>query len=244
MSRQKLNHIIACSKLPNVITRPPDPRPFPLSPFPKGQGENYSPFRGLGDLVLELACGKAAYTLALAKLYPEQYFIGVDRKRDRIYRAATLALEQKLTNVSFIATDIERLPDFIPDHSVNEIWITFPDPLLKPRQAKHRLTNPNYLLLYQRLLKPIGCIHLKTDSVELFNAAIINIKALHGTIITSTNNVDSIINTDPRLQIITDYEQRWRKQGKLIYYLVSKIHNPSICGVRGKKLNNFSDFTE
>ena len=49
-----------------------------------------------------------------------------------------------------------------------EIWITFPDPQLKTRRAKKRLTSPLFLEYYARLLRADGTIHLKTDSKHLY----------------------------------------------------------------------------
>lgn len=51
---------------------------------------------------------------------------------------------------------------------MSEIWITFPDPQLKTRRAKKRLTSPLYLDYYARLLRPEGWINLKTDSKHLY----------------------------------------------------------------------------
>ncbi|MEC7567405.1 MAG: tRNA (guanosine(46)-N7)-methyltransferase TrmB, partial [Bacteroidota bacterium] len=47
---------------------------------------------------------------------------------------------------------------------ISEIWLTFPDPQLKFKSTKHRLTNPEFLEKFQRVLKPKGVVHLKTDS--------------------------------------------------------------------------------
>jgi len=47
---------------------------------------------------------------------------------------------------------------------VSEIWITFPDPQIKYKRTKHRMTNSEFLKLYKRILKPDGVVNLKTDS--------------------------------------------------------------------------------
>ena len=50
------------------------------------------------------------------------------------------------------------------ENEIDEIWITFPDPQIKFKRMKHRLTNPSFLAMYQNILAPQGVIHLKTDS--------------------------------------------------------------------------------
>ncbi len=54
------------------------------------------------------------------------------------------------------------------ENEVSEIWITFPDPQLKTRRAKKRLTSPLYLACYARCSGPDGWINLKTDSKHLY----------------------------------------------------------------------------
>jgi tRNA (guanine-N7-)-methyltransferase len=47
---------------------------------------------------------------------------------------------------------------------VDEIWITFPDPQPQLSREKKRLTSPRFLDKYRVLLKPGGCVNLKTDN--------------------------------------------------------------------------------
>ena len=120
-------------------------------------------------IVLELGCGKGEYTVALAKQHPDCNYIGIDIKGARFWRGAKTALEEKLTNVVFIRTQIELINHVFAENEVSEIWLTFPDPQLKFKRTKHRLTNPDFLAKYQAVLSPKGIVHLKTDSPLLYN---------------------------------------------------------------------------
>ena len=71
-------------------------------------------------------------------------------------------------NVGFLRTRIEFIDALFAENEVSEIWITFPDPQLKTRRAKKRLTSPLYLACYARLLRPDGWINLKTSDQTLF----------------------------------------------------------------------------
>jgi tRNA (guanine-N7-)-methyltransferase len=47
---------------------------------------------------------------------------------------------------------------------IDEIWITFPDPQIKYKRTKHRMTNTVFLKRYKNILSENGIINLKTDS--------------------------------------------------------------------------------
>ena len=125
-------------------------------------------FRNDRPIVLELGCGKGEYTVALAADDPARNYIGVDIKGARMWRGAKTATEQGMDNVGFLRTRIEFITSFFAPGEVSELWITFPDPQLKTRRAKKRLTAPPFLACYAQLLAPGGWINLKTDSQHLY----------------------------------------------------------------------------
>ena len=125
-------------------------------------------FRNDNPIVLELGCGKGEYTVALAEHDPSRNYIGIDIKGARMWRGAKSVTERKIANAGFLRTRVEFINGLFAENEVDEIWITFPDPQLKSRRAKKRLTSPLFLEYYARLLKPAGWINLKTDSKHLF----------------------------------------------------------------------------
>lgn len=125
-------------------------------------------FKNDAPLVLELGCGKGEYTLHLARKYPGKNFIGIDIKGARLWRGARTALEENLENVAFLRAQIELIALLFAPGEVSELWITFPDPQIKYKRTKHRLTNPEFLRSYTTILTKDGVIHLKTDSEFMF----------------------------------------------------------------------------
>ena len=121
-------------------------------------------FKNDKPIVLELGCGKGEYTIHLANLNPQKNFIGIDIKGARFWRGAKTALEDKMNNVAFVRAQIELIDRLFAAQEVKEIWITFPDPQIKYKRTKHRLTNPSFLEHYQNILFTEGFVHLKTDS--------------------------------------------------------------------------------
>lgn len=157
MGHKKLKRFAEIETFPNVFQ------------YPEGmQGKWQEVFKNHHPIVLELACGKGEYTIALAEKYPNKNLIGVDLKGNRIWKGASYALSKGLANAAFIRTQIGMIANYFSPGEVEEIWITFPDPQLRQSRAKKRLTHPNFLKEYEKILKKDAVIHLKTDSPDLY----------------------------------------------------------------------------
>ena len=171
-------------------------------------------------VILELACGKGHYTLGLARRFSETNFIGVDIKGARIWKGAKGAIEEGITNAAFLRTRIEQIADFFAPGEISEIWITFPDPFLRNSKTRRRLTAPNFLEHYRKILKPGGLVHLKTDSPELyaFTKEVLledpKVKILY-----EEEDIYSKPLIDEVLSIKTYYENMHLQAGKKIKYI-------------------------
>lgn len=176
-------------------------------------------FKNTNAIILELACGKGEYAVGLAEAYPQKNFIGVDVKGNRLWTGAKFALKNKLENVAFLRTQIEKLPSYFSENQIDEIWITFPDPQLRTSKAKKRLTHPRFLKLYHYILKKGGKIHLKTDSFQLysFTKLVINLYGLM--LISDIPDVNKEKNISPELAIKTYYETLDISKSNCIFYL-------------------------
>jgi len=128
------------------------------------RGKWHSFFKNDNPIVLELGCGKGEYTIALAQKYTQKNFIGIDIKGARFWRGAKTAVEENIENVAFIRSQIELVDHLFAENEVDEIWITFPDPQIKYKRTKHRMTNTSFLKKYNHILKENGVVNLKTDS--------------------------------------------------------------------------------
>ena len=211
--------------------------------YPVGmQGQWQSFFKNEHSITLELACGRGEYAIGLAKLFPNQNFIGVDVKGNRMYIGAKKALDESLSNVAFLRTQIEMLPDYFAAGELDQIWITFPDPQLRTSKAKKRLTHPRFLRLYQLVLKPGGCIHLKTDSPALYQFTKLVIEMYGLTEIESSDNVYAADQVDPRLLIKTHYESLDIAQSNKIFYLKFTLPNKLVD--RDEELQEYLKQTE
>ncbi len=176
-------------------------------------------FKNNNPIVLELGCGKGEYSVGLSKRYTDKNFIGIDIKGARIWKGANDAINEKIENVAFLRTRIDWIEKCFSEDEVDEIWITFPDPQLKKRRAKKRLTHPLFLDKYAKIMKKNGLIHLKTDSQFLHGFTLGVIAARGNQLHESTHNLYqskvSIKNSD----IKTHYEQLFLDKNIPITYL-------------------------
>ena len=188
--------------------------------YPEGIAGNWHKhFGNSNPVTLELACGKGEYTVGLARLYPRRNFIGVDVKGNRIWVGAKKAITENLENVAFLRSQIERITEFFASAEVSEIWITFPDPQLRYSKAKKRLTHPRFLRLYQKILKPGGIIHLKTDSPNLYRFTKEVLNRYNCTVLADIDDVYAHQEVSDELSIKTHYEALDIAQSNRIHYL-------------------------
>ena len=189
--------------------------------FPKNiKGKwNETFFQNNNPITLELACGKGDYTIALSELYPDKNFIGVDIKGSRIWSGAKQSFDEKLNNVAFLRIRIGMICKCFSKKEIDEVWITFPDPQLKRRRARKRLTHPKFLRKYNVILKENGKIHLKTDSQFLHGFTLGIIAGENHSLEDSTVDLYNSEVRRKHMDIKTFYESKFLKQGMPITYL-------------------------
>lgn len=208
MAQKKLQRFADLLTFPNVLQNPP------------GMPGNWKDFfHNAHPITLELACGKGEYAVGLGRLFPAQNFLGIDLKGNRIWVGAKKALQENLTNVGFLRTQIDKLTDYFAPGEVSEIWLTFPDPQLRTSKAKKRLTHPKFLRLYQQILAADGYIHLKTDSPALYRFTKWVIELHNLTVAEDIDDVYAQPTVSDVLSIKTHYEGLDIAQSNRIHYL-------------------------
>lgn len=177
-------------------------------------------FKNNNPIILELGCGKGDYTVALAKQNPNKNYVGIDIKGARFWRGAKTAIQENLPNVAFIRMQIELIEHAFAKHEVDEIWITFPDPQIKYKRTKHRLTNLTFLNRYKTILKPNGNIHLKTDSAFLHGYTLGLLQGKNYTVLYSNHDIYKLEGSPNNVtKIQTFYEKQYLAEKKPITYI-------------------------
>ncbi|WP_299366143.1 tRNA (guanosine(46)-N7)-methyltransferase TrmB [Winogradskyella sp.] len=182
-------------------------------------------FRNENPIILELGCGKGEYTVGLAKRYPDKNFIGIDIKGARFWRGAKTATDNQMSNVMFVRTQIELIEYVFEENEVDEIWITFPDPQIKYKRTKHRLTNLQFLDRYKKVLKPNGLVHLKTDSEFMHGYTLGLLHGLGHDVLYANHDIYKLEGSPEEVtEIQTFYENQYLENDKAITYIRFKIN--------------------
>ncbi len=189
-------------------------------------GEWSGYFKNDRPITLELACGKGEYTIGLASMHPENNYIGVDVKGNRIWVGAKQALQLELKNAFFLRTQIGMINAYFAENEINEIWLPFPDPQVRISKAAKRLTHPIFLRKYKQFLKPDGYIHLKTDSPVLYRFTKLVIEMYQLDLLEDSANIYEELPQNQELQIKTHYESLDIAKSKTVHYLKFKINHP------------------
>lgn len=163
---------------------------------------------------LEIGCGKGQFICEMAKRNPDVNFIAVEKIKNVIVAACEKAKEEGLTNVKFIAGCAEYLPRFIPENSVELIYLNFSCPFPKAKYARHRLTHRFFLEIYRKLLTEKGEIHQKTDNMHFFEFSLEEYSAAKYTIKNLSLDLHS---SGFEGNIVTEYEKRFSDLGQPIY---------------------------
>jgi len=177
-------------------------------------------FENDAPLVLEIGCGKGQFATEYAKRNPDKNVVGIECVPGVLVIACEKAKEAEVENLRFLEMRAEYLPVFIKEKSVSEIFLNFSTPFPKARHEKHRLTSPEFLSIYKKILVPGGIITQKTDSLDFFEYSIESFKN-NGFEVTSI--IRDLHNSGFEGNIVTEYEQKFAQQGLPLYRLEAKL---------------------
>ena len=169
-----------------------------------------------GPVIIEIGSGKGRFILRSAEQNPDKNFLGIEKslKYSRVLNKR--ADKVGLTNLRSLNASAEYfVSKYIPQSSVSEYHIYFPDPWPKKRHNKRRLINASFLQTVTLSLKPGGCIYYATDFKDYFDQMVKISRVCKGieeTICQEINSEDE----DPETAL-TNYERKYLIQGRPIY---------------------------
>lgn len=185
---------------------------------------------GYPELRIELGCGKGRFTAETAAAEPEVELIAVEKVPDAMIIAMERVKDLELKNVRFISADVSGLREmFAPEDKVRRIYINFCDPWPKSRDAKLRLTAPNFLRMYADILGIGGEIHFKTDNTPLFDWSAEQLRAEGWELHELTHDLHG----NGPVGVMTDYEAKFYEAGLRINRLVARCTETTKNGADG-----------
>ncbi len=182
------------------------------------KGEWLNAISGYSELWIELGCGKGRFTADTAEQNSDILLVAIEKVADAMIIGMERAYDRGIENVRFIDADVLALPVIFAQGEVDRIFLNFSDPWPKNRDAKHRLTSPDFLALYENVLKPEGEIHFKTDNVPLFEYSVDTLIREGWTLSEVTHD----LHANGVVGVMTDYEAKFHEQGVKINRLVAK----------------------
>ena len=177
----------------------------------KGNWKNL--FGNNNPIYIEIGMGKGKFLIENATKYPNINFIGIEKFDSVMVRAVEKLENSDLNNIKLIRMDATKI-DEVFSKEIEQIYLNFSDPWPKKRHENRRLTSKVFLDKYSNIFKDKFNIIQKTDNRSLFEFSLI-----------SFNNegyqfkelsLDLTLDDVPD-NIETEYESKFRKQGKPIY---------------------------
>lgn len=171
---------------------------------------------------IEVGCGKGAFITGMAALHPEINYIAIDMQLSVLSYALDKAIEADLPNVQMMLVDGADLSEYFADGEIDLVYLNFSDPWPKGRHEKRRLTYKSFLGTYEKILRPEGEIHFKTDNRGLFEYSLVSL-ANYGM---ELKKVWLDLHQDEEFapqNVMTEYEQKFSQKGQVIYRLEAKF---------------------
>ena len=166
--------------------------------------------------VVEVGAGNGMFTVELATRHPEQVFVAVDIKGDRLQKGAREAEARGLNNVFFVRARADQLSELFAPNSLSTIWLTFSDPFPRKRSAGRRLTHPHFLKTYAELLCADGSLIIKHDNPDFFSWSLEQLVSEGWHLKELTFDLHES-NLGEDYKILTAYEQRWLGEGRVTH---------------------------
>lgn len=164
---------------------------------------------GARALWVELGCGKGKFTAETAQANPDVLLIAVERCREAMVVAMEKAKVLGLTNVFYIDMDVAGIEDIFAPGEIDRLFINFPDPWPRKKNAKRRLTHRAFLDKYCRVVREGGEIHFKTDNAPLFEYSVEEFAACG----LEVKNLTRDLHKDGIVGIMTGYEEKFHALG-------------------------------
>ena len=174
-------------------------------------------FKNSNPVWLEIGCGKGKFVCEMAQKFPDKNFLACEKISNVLIEALEAVKEKGIKNVYFLNSAAEVLQKYVPDGSIERVYLNFSNPLPKEGYKKQRLTHPKFLNIYSKLLEDGGEIIQKTDdrnfylfSLESYNVSGFNVISVDENYSGSEEDAE------------TEHEKKFKKEGKNIYRIICK----------------------
>ncbi len=117
-------------------------------------------------VMLEIGFGGGEHLAALARAMPDVLMIGCEPYINGVAKLLVTIEEEGLSNIRIATQDAREVMGQLPDGSIDNAYILFPDPWPKARHNKRRLVNQDTFNRLARIHKRGGELLLATDHYD------------------------------------------------------------------------------
>ena len=168
---------------------------------------------------LEIGFGMGDSLAEIARAHPENDYIGIEVHRPGVGSLLKTLQHQEIENVRVICADaVEVLKNNISDHSLDGVYIYFPDPWHKKKHHKRRIIQSAFVALVEKKLKSKGLLHMATDW-EGYAQHMLDVMKTNPTF--SNTSLDNEY-SDRGDRPVTKFEKRGLRLGHKVWDLVFK----------------------
>lgn len=115
-------------------------------------------------LEVELGSGEAHFLIERARMDPQTAFVGVEIRREVVWRANRACQLAGIGNVQSVFANMSvDMGELFAARSVSRFFLNFPDPWFKSRQHKRRVVSPLLIADIGAALCPGGEMFVQTD---------------------------------------------------------------------------------
>lgn len=170
-------------------------------------------------IIIEIGYGGGEHLALEAGRHPDTGYIGCEVFTGGIGKMVQTIATEGLSNIRLFTDDALKLLMELPDASVDEVYLLYPDPWPKTRHHKRRFVSPTTLGELARVIRPGGQFHFASDIEDYANwtlAHIVRAPAFRF----APEKPGSWHEPYPGWEA-TRYEQKARREGRLVSFYFS-----------------------
>lgn len=193
--------------------------PYVIQKPEERKGKWHEVFGNHNPIHIEVGMGKGKFIMELARTNPEVNFIGIERYSTVMLKALQKREQLQLSNIYFMCVDAKNMAEIFEPGEVARIYLNFSDPWPKDRHAKRRLTSPQFMEVYDKILSRDGRVEFKTDNGGLFDYSLESVPEAGWKILESTFDLHHSDMAEGN--VMTEYETKFAAEGKPICKLTA-----------------------
>lgn len=169
------------------------------------------------EVRLDLGCGKGGFAVEAARREPDVLFVAMDSEPFCVAYAAQRVFESGLPNVVVVPGTGMRVREFFSPGELSAIYLNFPTPFPRKRDAGKRMASMERLMDFREVLAAHGEVRLRTDSQPLFDFMLTQVAIAGYELLWQSRDARADLPDAPA----SEYELRLSAQGARVHALVA-----------------------